>query len=62
VPIFYDSAGSVLFDAICELPEYYLTRAEDEILAVRAAEIAASVEAGCDLVELGSGARGRPGT
>src|ERR1051325_7040295 len=36
---FYDALGSVLFDAICQLPEYYLTRAEDEILARRAGEI-----------------------
>jgi dimethylhistidine N-methyltransferase len=52
---FYDAAGSVLFEEICELPEYYLTRAEDEILAAHAAEIAASATGGCDLVELGSG-------
>ena len=29
---FYDALGSALFEAICELPEYYLTRAETEIL------------------------------
>jgi len=29
---FYDELGSQLFDAICLLPEYYLTRAENEIL------------------------------
>jgi dimethylhistidine N-methyltransferase len=52
---FYDAAGSVLFEEICELPEYYLTRAEDEILAAHAAEIAASARRDCDLVELGSG-------
>src|ERR1041385_5672547 len=36
---FYDALGSALFDAICQLPEYYLTRAEDEILARHAEEI-----------------------
>src|SRR5262245_39504333 len=52
---FYDEKGSELFERICELPEYYLTRAEDEILALRAGEVAAAVPAGCTLVELGSG-------
>ena len=37
----YDEAGSKLFEEICELPEYYLTRAEREILRARAASIAA---------------------
>jgi L-histidine Nalpha-methyltransferase len=36
---FYDAVGSRLFEAICELPEYYLTRAEHEILARSADEI-----------------------
>jgi len=39
---FYDALGSALFSAICELPEYYVTRAEDEILRTKAAEIAAA--------------------
>lgn len=52
---FYDAEGSRLFEEICELPEYYLTRCEDEILAERAGEIASLVPAGADLVELGSG-------
>jgi dimethylhistidine N-methyltransferase len=52
---FYDAAGSALFEEICELPEYYLTRAEDEILAAHAEEIASLAGEGCDLVELGSG-------
>jgi dimethylhistidine N-methyltransferase len=51
---FYDAAGSALFEEICGLPEYYLTRAEDEILAAHAAEIAACA-GDCDLIELGSG-------
>jgi L-histidine N-alpha-methyltransferase len=51
---FYDSVGSVLFDQITRLPEYYPTRAEAEILRARAADIAAA--SGADtLVELGSG-------
>ncbi|MFN3653286.1 MAG: L-histidine N(alpha)-methyltransferase [Armatimonadota bacterium] len=52
---FYDREGSRLFDEICELPEYYLTRAEDALLREAAAEIARSVTPESDLVELGSG-------
>lgn len=52
---FYDDAGSQLFEEICALPEYYLTRAEDEILARHAAEIVACVPPLSQLVELGSG-------
>ena len=37
----YDARGSALFDAICELPEYYLTRTETAILRRCAADIAA---------------------
>ena len=51
---FYDAVGSDLFDQITRLPEYYPTRAEAQILAARASEIA--VASGADtLVELGSG-------
>lgn len=51
---FYDEAGSVLFEQITDLPEYYPTRAERAILLERAGEIAA--HCGADtLVELGSG-------
>ncbi|HEY1403327.1 MAG TPA: L-histidine N(alpha)-methyltransferase, partial [Pyrinomonadaceae bacterium] len=42
---FYDELGSELFDAICLLPEYYLTRAENEILARHADEIIAAAAA-----------------
>ena len=52
---FYDELGSQLFDAICLLPEYYLTRAENEILQRYADEIAAAVEGPKTLVEMGSG-------
>ncbi|GAB2818258.1 L-histidine N(alpha)-methyltransferase [Streptomyces daliensis] len=51
---FYDGRGSELFERITELPEYYPTRAEHEILRARATEIAARTGAGT-LVELGSG-------
>jgi len=52
---FYDERGSQLFEQITELPEYYPTRAEWQILDQRSAEIL--VAAGCPetLVELGSG-------
>src|SRR5689334_505326 len=52
---FYDELGSQLFEAICLLPEYYLTRAENEILKRYADEIAASVDGQITLVEMGSG-------
>lgn len=52
---FYDALGSQLFDAICLLPEYYLTRAENEILTRYADEIAASVSGQKTLIEMGSG-------
>lgn len=51
----YDSRGSALFDAICELPEYYLTRTETEILRQCAGEIASLAGPGCALIEYGSG-------
>jgi L-histidine Nalpha-methyltransferase len=51
---FYDAHGSELFEKITELPEYYPTRAEREILVARAAEIAEATGART-LVELGSG-------
>ncbi|MBC7880626.1 MAG: L-histidine N(alpha)-methyltransferase [Anaerolineae bacterium] len=51
---FYDDAGSTLFEAICELPEYYPTRTEAAILAACAPQVAA-LTGECELVELGSG-------
>lgn len=50
----YDDRGSHLFEEITQLPEYYLTRCEDEILRAGSAEIARRTEART-LVELGSG-------
>jgi dimethylhistidine N-methyltransferase len=52
---FYDELGSALFEAICELPEYYLTRAESEILDQYAGEMLAALDGPVELVELGSG-------
>ena len=51
---FYDAEGSRLFDAICELPEYYLTRAEHALLVQHADAIVARTEASA-LCEIGSG-------
>ncbi|GFG73816.1 L-histidine N(alpha)-methyltransferase [Mycobacterium botniense] len=51
---FYDATGSVLFDQITRLPEYYPTRAETEILHACSAEVASATGADT-LVELGSG-------
>jgi dimethylhistidine N-methyltransferase len=53
---FYDARGSRLFEAICELPEYYLTRTETALLARIAPEIAGHIPRGAALVEPGSGA------
>lgn len=52
---FYDARGSQLFDEICELEEYYLTRTEREILQENIEEIAERCGPDCVLVELGSG-------
>jgi L-histidine N-alpha-methyltransferase len=52
---FYDQLGSQLFEAICLLPEYYLTRAENEILDRYADEIVAAVDGDITLIEMGSG-------
>lgn len=51
----YDAQGSALFDAICELPEYYPTRTEFSILRTQAPEIAQLVGPGAALVEFGGG-------
>jgi dimethylhistidine N-methyltransferase len=53
---FYDAEGSRLFEAICEQPEYYLTRTETALLAGIAHELAGFVSDGAALVEFGSGA------
>ena len=53
---FYDARGSALFEEICRLPEYYLTRQENELLGQIAPEVGARIPPGATLVELGSGA------
>ncbi len=52
---FYDTPGSKLFEQICQLPEYYLTRAEAEIMEHFAAEMAACMGPRIRLIEFGSG-------
>jgi dimethylhistidine N-methyltransferase len=52
---FYDTAGSRLFERICELPEYYPTRTEEGILRAHAREIIESVGEEVALAEFGSG-------
>jgi dimethylhistidine N-methyltransferase len=52
---FYDDAGSRLFDRICELPEYYQTRTETELLHKHADEIAALMGENAEIVEFGAG-------
>ena len=52
---FYDERGSQLFDAICELPEYYPTRTELAIMREHAGHMARRIGPGASLVEFGSG-------
>jgi dimethylhistidine N-methyltransferase len=52
---FYDDAGSKLFDAICELPEYYPTKTELAIMHANIAEIADLIGPQASLIEFGSG-------
>jgi L-histidine Nalpha-methyltransferase len=52
---FYDDLGSKLFEAICRLPEYYLTRAESDILGGHAEAIVEAAGHPARLLELGSG-------
>jgi dimethylhistidine N-methyltransferase len=52
---FYDERGSQLFDAICELPEYYPTRTELSIMQAHVAEMAQCLGNSCMVVEFGSG-------
>ena len=53
--LFYDERGSQLFEAICEQPEYYLTRAEIALMQEHAGDIAAVLGPDVRLVEYGSG-------
>lgn len=52
---FYDNEGSELFDLICDLPEYYLTKKELEILSSFKDEFLAHLDGDYAVVELGSG-------
>jgi L-histidine Nalpha-methyltransferase len=52
---FYDEEGSILFDSICELPEYYLTRTEMQIMTRHADEMARVIGPNAALIEFGSG-------
>ena len=51
----YDALGSKLFEAICELPEYYPTRTEALIFERHGAEIARAIGQGSTLIDLGAG-------
>lgn len=53
---FYDARGSGLFEAICELPEYYPTRTELALMREHVDAMAAGLGANCLLIEFGSGA------
>ena len=52
---FYDERGSKLFDRICELDEYYLTRTEIAIMTAYAGEMAKAIGPDTMIVEYGSG-------
>lgn len=52
---FYDSDGAKLFDEICTLPEYYLTRTETGLLSRHASEIATLAGSGAEIMEFGAG-------
>ena len=51
----YDALGSKLFEAICEVPEYYPTRTEAAIFSANAEHIAASLGRGHTMIDLGAG-------
>jgi dimethylhistidine N-methyltransferase len=53
---FYDARGAALFQKICELPEYYITRTEIDILDRYRAEIASQIGPNVELIGLGTGA------
>jgi L-histidine N-alpha-methyltransferase len=52
---FYDELGSFLFDSICELPEYYLTRTERQIMREHAGDMAHQIGRDAAIIEFGSG-------
>src|SRR3954451_13991138 len=60
--LFYDAAGSALFEEITRLPEYYLTRTESGLLQQYSAEIAERVGPNVSVIELGAGTAAKTGT
>ena len=59
--LFYDEAGSRLFEQITTLPEYYLTRTERDLFTAHADEIFATLDANLTIVELGAGTASKTG-
>jgi len=59
--LFYDAAGSLLFEQITELPEYYLSRTERTLLAFHAEGILRQIAAPVTVVELGAGTATKTG-
>ncbi len=53
---FYDQRGAQLFQEICDLPEYYITRTEIEILRLHGADMAKALGPQVELIGLGTGA------
>src|SRR5229473_3155459 len=60
--LFYDDLGSALFEQITELPEYYPTRTELEILQRSSREIAQAIGSAVSIIELGAGTATKTGT
>src|SRR5437764_14547644 len=58
---FYDERGAQLFQQICDLPEYYVTRTEIEILRLHGAEMAKALGPQIELIGLGTGAGTKTG-
>ena len=54
--LFYDARGAALFEQICDLPEYYLTRSELTILRACVDDLAGRAGPDCAVIEYGSGA------
>jgi len=60
--LFYDAAGSALFEEITRLPEYYLTRTESRLLRRYSGEIGERVGPNVSVIELGAGTAAKTGT
>jgi L-histidine N-alpha-methyltransferase len=59
--LFYDEAGSRLFEQITALPEYYLTRTERDLFTAHADEIFAALPGNITIAELGAGTAAKTG-